>query len=77
MKLRKCGQKINLGGVVAEETDRFHARLVQRIVDVVREVVADGCGRNGEPGRPLGDEVFDVGYAVNAGLIEIVDELRR
>ena len=44
-------------------------------MDVFGEVVADGGGGEGDAGSPLADEVFDVGEAVVAGVIEVGDEL--
>ena len=49
---------------------------VEGVVDVVGEVVADGGGREGDAGGPLGDKVFDVGEAVGAGVVEVGSELR-
>ena len=55
--------------------DGAETGLVEVVVDVVGEVVADGFGRDGDAGGPLADEIGDVGEAVIAGEIEVVDEL--
>lgn len=56
----------NLGGVLAEELDGTETIVVERVVDVGGEVVADGGGRDGNARGPLVDEVLNMGEAVIA-----------
>ena len=49
-----------LGGEGAEGGDGLLAGGVELVVDVFGEVCADGGGRDGDLGGPLGDEVGDV-----------------
>ena len=60
---------------MAEELDGLDAGFVEDVVDVLGEVMADGGGWDGNAGRPLVDEVFDVAKAVVAGEGEVLDEL--
>ena len=55
------GENVDFGGVLAEEFDGADAVGVEEVVDVVGEVVADGCGWDGDAGGPLGYELIDVG----------------
>src|SRR6266702_910034 len=76
-KVGKCGQNTGIGGVAAEELDCGDAVLIQRVVDVAGQIVADGGGWKSDAGRPLFDERVDVGEAVVARLLEVVDDLCR
>ena len=49
------GKSVDLGGVPAEEFDGGDAVLVEGVVDVAGEVVADGYGRKGDTWRPFFD----------------------
>ena len=69
---RECS---DFGSVATEEGDGFDAGGVERVVDVAGEVVEDGGGWESDAGGPLSDEGVDVGLAVDAGVIEVVDEL--
>ena len=74
-RVGKWGQDVGFGGVAAEEFDGGDAVGRERVVDVAGEVVADGGGRDGDARRPLFDERVDVGEAVVAGVLQVVDEL--
>src|SRR5271154_1577057 len=69
------GEDVDLDGVSAEEFDSADAVGVEDVVDVVREVVADGGRRDGDARCPLVDEVFDVEETMVAGGLEVFSEL--
>jgi len=73
----KRGQDAGFSSVSAEELNGLEAGLVEDVVNVLGEVVADGGGWDGDARCPLVDEVFDVGEAVVAGVGEILGELGR
>ncbi len=73
----KCGECADAGGKGAEEFDGAEAVGVQRVVDVAREVGADGIGADGEAWVPLGDELLGVGAAGVAAGGQVCDELVR
>ena len=75
-KPREWGQDSSFCSVAAEELDGGYAVVIERVVDVAGEVVADGFGGDGDARRPLGDERVDVGETVVAGLLKVFDELR-
>ena len=75
-EVREWGEDIEFGGVLAEEFDGADTVGVEDVVDVMREIVADGCGRDGDARRPLFDKLFNVQKAVVARGFEIFDELR-
>jgi hypothetical protein len=60
---------------VSELGDGLFARVVEKIVDVLSEVGADGRGRDGDARGPLVDEGFDVFEAVLTRGVEIEEEL--
>jgi hypothetical protein len=61
---------------LAKAFDGANAVGVEDVVNIRGEVVADGCGRDGDAGSPLFDEFFDVEEAVVAGGFEVFGELR-
>ena len=71
---RKWRQDIGFGGVSAKERDGGDAVGGEGVGDVVGQVMADGGGRQGDARSPLFDEGVDVGEAVVAAILEIVDE---
>ena len=73
----KRGQDAGFSSVSAEELNGLEAGLVEDVVNVLGEVVADGGGREGDAWSPLLHEVFDVSEAVVAGVGEILGELGR
>jgi hypothetical protein len=74
-KMGKGGEHIDFCSVLAEEFDSSDAVGVEDIVDVVGEVVADGCGWDCDAGRPLFDELLDVEKAVVARGLKVFSEL--
>ncbi len=73
--MAKRWKDVELGGVLAKQLDGADAVFVEVVVDILREVFADGCGREVDARGPLVDEVFDVSEAVVAGLVEVGGDL--
>ena len=65
-KMRQRRQNIDLGRVLAKQFDGADAVRIETVVNVLREVVADRGGRDGDARRPFFDELVDVIEAVIA-----------
>ena len=57
---RERREDVDFGGVLAETFDSADAVGVEDVVNIRREVVADGGGWDGNARGPLFDELFDV-----------------
>lgn len=51
--------------------------VVEGVVDIARQVVANGLGRKSDARGPFGDESIDVAKTVIAGLSEVGDKIGR
>ncbi len=74
--MRKRGEDVDFGGVLAEAFDGADAVRVEMVVDVVGEVVANGRRGDGDARGPLFYELFDVCEAVVSGGFKVFGELR-
>ncbi len=73
-KVGEGWEQVGFGGEGAEVMDGGNAVVVEGVVDVAGEVVADGCGRQRDARRPFGDEGVQICEAVVAGGCEVGDE---
>ena len=65
-EMRQRGQNFDLGGVLAEQFDGANAVRIEMVVNVLGEVMTNGCGRDRNARCPFFDEIFYVGEAVIA-----------
>src|ERR1700710_1426696 len=60
-EFREWGKDISLGSVLAEQLYGAGAVVVEMIVNILRQIVANSGSRNGDTRRPLFDELVDMG----------------